>query len=48
LETPHRAVIVSTVERSTILQSKVTATRTRVRIWVSHPRWPDKVIVGLG
>jgi len=21
---------------------------TRVRIWLSHPRWPDKVIVGLG
>jgi hypothetical protein len=48
LETPHRTVTVSTVERNTILQSKVTATRTRVRIWVSHPRWPDKVIVGLG
>jgi hypothetical protein len=48
LETPHRAVIVSTVERNTILQSKVTTMRTRVRIWVNHPRWPDKVIVGLG
>src|SRR5262245_57467372 len=48
LETPHRAVIVSTVERNTIPESKVTVTRTRVRIWVNHPRWPDKVIVGLG
>src|SRR5262245_30868562 len=42
LETPHGEVIVSTVERDTILQSKVTATRTRVPIWINHPRWPDK------
>jgi hypothetical protein len=48
LETPHHAVIVSTVERSTVLQSAVPDTRTRVRIWLSHPRWPDKVIIGLG
>lgn len=48
LETPHREVAVSTVEGSKILQSRVPETHTRVRVWVSHPRWPDKVIVGLG
>jgi hypothetical protein len=48
LETPHRAIAVSTVEGNSLLQSKVPETHTRVRIWVSHPRWPDKVIVGLG
>jgi hypothetical protein len=48
LETPHRSVIVSTVEGSKVLQSKVPETHTRVRIWVSHPQWPDKVIVGWG
>jgi hypothetical protein len=48
LETPHRTVTVSTVEGNAILESKVPETRTHVRIWVSHPRWPDKVIVGLG
>lgn len=48
LETPSRAIIVSTVERETILEAKVPETRTRVRIWLSHPRWPDKVIVGFG
>jgi hypothetical protein len=48
LETPHRAVAVSTVERSIILQSNVPQMRTHVRIWISHPRWPDKIIVGFG
>ena len=46
LETPNRTVVVSTVERTTILQAKVTNARTHVRIWVSHPRWPDKVTIG--
>jgi hypothetical protein len=47
LETPHRTVTVSTVEGNTILESDVPQTRTHVRIWVSHPRWPDKIIIGL-
>ena len=48
LETPGRAVRVSTVEGDTILEMKVPQTRTHVRIWVSHSRWPDKVIIGVG
>jgi hypothetical protein len=47
LETPNRAVVVSTVEWKTILEVRVPKTCTHVRIWVSHPRWPDKVIIGL-
>lgn len=47
LETPNRAVIVSTVEGNTILERAVSEVRTRVRIWVSHPRWPEKVVIGL-
>jgi hypothetical protein len=47
LETPNRAVVVSTVERETVLEAKVPETRTHVRIWINHLRWPDKVIVGL-
>ena len=48
LATPSRAVVVSTVDRDTVLESKVPDMRTRVRIWISHPRWPDKIIVGYG
>ena len=47
LETPNRAVVVSTVERETVLESDVADTRTHVRIWLNHPRWPDKVVIGV-
>jgi hypothetical protein len=48
LETPHRAVVISTVVRETVLEVRVTETRTRVQVWLNHPRWPDKVTIGLG
>jgi hypothetical protein len=48
IETRSRTVVITTVESRTVLRSTVPDTRTRVRIWLSHPRWPDKVIVGLG
>jgi hypothetical protein len=48
LATPNRAVVVSTVERHTVLETSVPDTRTRVRIWVDEPVEPDKVIVGIG
>ena len=47
LETPSRAVVVSTVEEEVLLEAIVSSTRTRVRIWVNHPTEPDKVLVGL-
>ena len=48
LETPTRAVIVSTSEAETVLRMTVTSPVTRVRIWVNRPVEPDNVIVGLG
>lgn len=48
LATPNRAVVVSTVERKSVLESRVPEMRTHIRIWISHPRWPEKIIVGLG
>ncbi len=48
LDTPNRAVVVSTVERQTVLETRVPGTRTRVSIWVDEPVEADKVIVGLG
>src|SRR6266571_8947951 len=41
LATPSRAIIISTVDRETVLQAKVPKTRTHVRIWLNDPRWPD-------
>ena len=48
LETPSRAVVVSTVEREVVLEVAVPKTLTHIRIWMNHPRWPDRIIVGLG
>jgi hypothetical protein len=47
LETPSRRVVISSVEGITILDSTVPKPRTHVTIWVNHPRWPDRVIIGL-
>jgi len=46
LETPHQQIIVSTVDQQTILQARVASTQTHILIWLSHPRWPEKVIIG--
>lgn len=46
LETPHRTLIVSTVELETVLKSKVPSIRTHIRIWLSHPRWPEQIFIG--
>jgi hypothetical protein len=48
LETPNQAIVVSTVERESLLADNVLTKRTRVRVWVNHPTEPDKVIVGVG
>jgi hypothetical protein len=47
LETPNRKVVVSTVERETVLESRVPGIRAHVRIWVDHPKEPDKIVIGL-
>jgi hypothetical protein len=47
LETPNRTVIISTVEREPVLQMRVKNLHTDVKIWLSHPQWPEKVVIGL-
>jgi hypothetical protein len=47
LETPHRAVIIHTVDRQVLLKSAVRGDRTRIAIWLSDPRWPERVTIGL-
>jgi hypothetical protein len=47
LETPSRIVNICTIEWKSVLQAQVTTTRTHVKIWLSHPQWPDKVVIGL-
>ena len=46
IETPNRTLVVSTVEGERILGTRVPASNTHVRIWLSHPRWPAKVTIG--
>lgn len=47
LKTPHRAVVVTTVDEKTVLKMSMPSERTHVCIWLSHPRWPEKVTIGL-
>jgi len=48
LETPNQQIVISTVEYEALLQTSVPDRLTRVRIWLSHPKWPKQVIVGWG
>jgi hypothetical protein len=48
LETPNRAVTVSTVEWEKLLEERVPFENTRIWIWVNHPTEPDKVTIGWG
>ena len=46
VETPNRAIVVSTVERKAILSNNVSGTITRIRAWTNKPLMPDQVIIG--
>jgi len=48
LDTPHCAVLVWTVDQKAVLKMEVPNARTRIGIWLSHPRWPEKIVIGLG
>ena len=48
LATPNRAVVVSTVERHTVPETRVPDNEDPVRIWVDEPVEPDQVVVRLG
>lgn len=47
VETPSRRIIVDTVAEEVIFDEIVPATQTALRIWFSHPRWPEKVVIGI-
>jgi hypothetical protein len=46
LRTPDRKVVITTVDDQTVLDVPVLAKLTVVKIWRSHPRWPEIVTVG--
>ena len=48
LLTPDRDIILSTVDGETILQMPVSQSSTRIRVWRSHPEWPEEVRIGWG
>jgi hypothetical protein len=47
LETPNFVVCVWTIEWEKVLEARVPATSTRVRVWGNHPTEPDRIMVGL-
>jgi len=48
IETPTGSLMISTVDGEVLLEQAVPSTRTRVRVRVNHPKWPDQVIIGWG
>ena len=47
ITTPHRSIMVSTVEGKVISIATPTSV-SRVRVWTNHPSEPDRVTVGVG
>lgn len=48
LETPSRQLKITNVPGELLLKAKVEQASTRIRIWRSHPDWPEQVVVGWG
>ena len=48
LETPGRKVVIWTVDDRKLMTAAVPAMTTRIRIWRSHPRWPETVTIVWG
>lgn len=48
IETPSRMLIISTVWDEVLLEDSVADVETRTRVWVDHPGWPQKLVVGWG
>jgi hypothetical protein len=48
IETPNRKLMITTVLDEILLETDVSDLNTRVRVWLNHPKWPDKVVVGWG
>jgi hypothetical protein len=48
IDTPSKALEVSTSERQILLRCEVASYLTRVRVWTDHPSEPEKIFVALG
>lgn len=48
IATPSKVLLISTVMDEPVLQEAVPETVTRLRVWISHPKWPEKVVIGWG
>ena len=48
IETSNRNLMISTVDGEVLLEQAVPSARTRLRVWVNHPEWPNRVLVGWG
>jgi hypothetical protein len=48
IATPSRELMISDVLGAPLLRAPVDADATRVRVWVNHPVWPDRVTVAWG
>lgn len=47
LRTPDRQVEITTVDNQPILSMPVAGTLTGLKVWRSHPRWPQTVRIGI-
>jgi hypothetical protein len=47
LRTPGRQVVITTPDDHPVLSMPVAATLTGLKIWRSHPRWPETVRIGI-
>jgi hypothetical protein len=43
LDMPNKQLSVCNVDNQALLTIDVPGTKTRVRIWVNHPTWPDRI-----
>lgn len=48
LEIPNCTVTVQNVTHESLLSMEVAEQIVRVRIWVNHPRWANKIVIGVG
>lgn len=48
IATPNRRLIVETSVQEIVFDIPVPSSRTRIVIWLSHPRWPEEVRIGIG
>jgi len=47
INTPALEILVETVDRQILFRQNVPTKRTALRVWFSHPRWPERVLIGL-